>query len=232
LVPTIIQGGADVVELGVPFSDPLADGATIQRSTQRALEQGVTLTDCLDVSKRLRHEGVEAPLVLMGYMNPFMKYGLGRFFADAVASGVDGVICVDATLDEADELRAASEGVEIDLIQLVAPTTGEERLEHLLRTARGFVYCVSVAGTTGARGDLPATLPQLVSRVKAHTTLPVAVGFGVSKREHVASIGRLCEAAVVGSALVDVIETAPPDQLLTRVRGYVEDITGRRGTPK
>jgi tryptophan synthase alpha chain len=227
ILPALIEGGADIIELGVPFSDPLADGATIQRSTQRALEQGTTLNTCLELAATLRNQGFNAPLVLFGYMNPFLKYGLGRFFANAAASGVDGVIAVDATLDEAEELVEAANRSPLEMIQLVAPTTGEARLERLLKDAHGFVYCVSVAGTTGARGDLPASLPELVARVKRHTTLPVAVGFGVSKREHIASIGQLCEAAVIGSALVDVIESAPPDQLLTRVKAYVEDVTGR-----
>jgi tryptophan synthase alpha chain len=228
IVPAFISGGADIIELGVPFSDPLADGATVQRSTQHALEQGVSLSTCLQVTADLRVAGASAPIVLMGYMNPYLKYGLKRFFQNAQAAGVDGVIAVDATLDEAEELTEAANGIDIDLIQLVAPTTGDERLERLLKSATGFVYCVSVAGTTGARGELPASLPDLVARVKRHTNLPVAVGFGVSKREHVASIGRLCEAAVIGSALVDVIESGPPDQLTVRVREYLEDVTGRR----
>jgi tryptophan synthase alpha chain len=230
LVPAMVEAGADIVEVGVPFSDPLADGATIQRSTQRALEQGVTLADCIALVKRLRHAGVEVPLVMMGYMNPFLHYGLSAFFRDAVSAGVDGVIAVDATLDEADELRQASEGLDIDLIQLVAPTTSEERIENLLRGAQGFVYCVSVAGTTGARAELPADLPELVARVRRHTDLPIAVGFGVSKREHIASIGQVCEAAVVASAIVDTIESAPPEVMIARVQSYVEDITGRRKT--
>ena len=228
IVPALIEGGADILELGVPFSDPLADGATIQRSAERALKQGVSLDTCIEIVRRLRSAGTSAPLILFGYMNPFLKYGLKRFFQDAHLAGVDGVIAVDATLDEAEELIAAVEGIDIDLIQLVAPTTDDERLERLLKNASGFVYCVSVAGTTGARGDLPASLPDLVDRVKRHTKLPVAVGFGVSKPEHVASIGRLCEAAVIGSALVDVIESAPPDQLIRRVREFIEGVTGRR----
>ncbi len=232
LVPALAESGADVIELGIPFSDPLADGATIQRSTQQALEQGVTLQRCLDAVAALRSRGLKAPLVLFGYMNPFLRYGLGRFFTEAERAGVDGVIAVDATLDEAEELVQAAAPTEVELIQLVAPTTAEERMERLLRRAQGFVYCVSVAGTTGARGDLPASLPELVARVKRHTDLPVAVGFGVSKREHIASIGRLCEAAVIGSALVDVIESAPADQLLTRVKAYVEDVTGRQEVPR
>jgi tryptophan synthase alpha chain len=230
LVPALVEGGADLIELGVPFSDPLADGTTIQRSTFHALQQGVTLSTCLDVVATLRSRGVGVPLVLMGYLNPFLAYGLDRFFADAETAGVDGLIAVDATLDVADELTEAALGSPIDLIQLVAPTTTDERLRRLLPAATGFVYCVSVAGTTGARGDLPPSLPELVARVKRFTQLPVAVGFGVSKPEHVASIGRLCEAAVIGSALVEVIEHSPPERLVRRVRDYVEEITGRAGS--
>jgi len=229
LVPAAIEGGADLVELGIPFSDPLADGATIQRSTLHALEQGVTVATCIETAQALRSHGVTAPLVFMSYLNPLLAYGLDRFFVDAEHAGVDGLIAIDATLDEAEDLTSAAAGTNLDLIQLVAPTTSDERMARLLSRASGFVYCVSVAGTTGARGDLPATLPQLVARVKRHTTLPVAVGFGISKAEHVASIGRLCEAAVIGSALVDVIEHSPPDQLVRRVREYVEEVTGRAG---
>lgn len=231
IVPALIQGGADLVELGVPFSDPLADGATVQRSTLHALEQGVTVATCLETASALRSAGVQAPLIFMGYLNPFLSYGLDRFFQDAAAAGVDGLIAVDATIDEADEISEGARGVDLDLIQLVAPTTSDERLQRLLPSATGFVYCVSVAGTTGARGELPESLPRLVARVKRFTDIPVAVGFGVSKREHVASIGRLCEAAVIGSALVNVIERSPSEQLVQRVRHYVEEVTGRGGRP-
>jgi tryptophan synthase alpha chain len=229
IVAAMISGGADLIELGVPFSDPLADGATVQRATLHALSQGVTVRTCIETVETLRSRGAGVPLVLMGYINPLLSYGLGRFFADAASVGVDGLIAVDATLDEAEELGEAAAGSGIDLIQLVAPTTSDARLRQLLPGASGFIYCVSVAGTTGARGELPASLPALVARVKQMTNLPVAVGFGVSKREHVASIGRLCEAAVIGSALVDVIERSSPDDLVNQVREYVEEVTGRGG---
>lgn len=230
LVPALIEGGADIIELGVPFSDPLADGATVQRSTFQALQQGVTLRDCLDAVYKLRHQ-LQAPVVLMGYLNPLLSYGLERFFGDAASAGVDGLIVVDATLDEAEDVCAAADGSGIDLIQMVAPTTSEERMAALLRQAQGFVYCVSVAGTTGARAGLPPALPSLIERARRFTDLPIAVGFGVSRPEHVAYIGQLCEAAVIGSAIVDVIEHAPPDERVTRVREYVENVTGRRRAP-
>jgi tryptophan synthase alpha chain len=228
IVPALIEGGADIIELGFPFSDPVAEGPTIQRSSFHALQQGVTLGACIDLVARLRREGVVAPLVLMGYLNPLLSYGPARFYADAAAAGVDGLIVVDATVDEAEEIHAAAAAVGLDPIQLIAPTTTDERLERLLPGASGFIYCVSVTGVTGARGELSAALPELVARVRRRTDLPIAVGFGVSKREHVASIGQLCEAAVIGSAIVDVIDHAPPGECVTRVREYVEEVTGRR----
>ncbi|MGI8554658.1 MAG: tryptophan synthase subunit alpha [Dehalococcoidia bacterium] len=228
IVTALVEGGADVIELGVPFSDPLADGATIQRSTYHALQQGVTLATCLQVTAGLRRAGVVAPIVFMGYYNPLLAYGLGAFFPDAAAAGVDGLIVVDSPIDEADGLREEASKAGIDLIQMIAPTTSEDRIAALLSNASGFVYCVSIAGTTGARGALPETLPDFIARVRRHTKLPIAVGFGVSRFEHVASIGRLCEAAAIGSAIVDVIERAQPGEYAAKVREYVEEVTGRR----
>lgn len=228
IVPALLDGGADIIELGFPFSDPIGEGPTIQRSSYHALQQGVTLGACIDVAAQLRSRGVQAPLVLMGYLNPLLSYGPARFYADAAAAGIDGLIVVDATADEAEEIHTEAAGAGLDPIQLVAPTTTDERLARLLPSASGFVYCVSVTGVTGARGELPASLPALVARVRRHTDLPIAVGFGVSKAEHVASIGQLCEAAVIGSAIVDVIEEAPPGERVRRVREYVEEVTGRR----
>jgi tryptophan synthase alpha chain len=228
LVPALVAGGADVVELGVPFSDPLADGATIQRSTYRALEQGVTVCTCLDVVSTLRQRGVTVPLVFMSYLNPLLAHGLDRFFTDAQAVELDGLILIDVPLEEGGEIRELARAANIDVIQLIAPTTPEDRVEQLLHDATGFVYCVSVAGTTGARTELPPELPQLIARLRRHTSLPIAVGFGVSRPEHVASIGKVCEAAVIGSAIVDLIERTPADEREHKVRDYVEEVTGRR----
>ena len=227
IVPALFTGGADVVELGVPFSDPLADGATVQRSTHRALEQGITLRICLETTLRLRNSGVDGPLVFMSYLNPLLAYGMERFFRDAQRASLDGLILVDTPLEEAEEIRKEARAAGIDLIQLIAPTTPEERVSRMVRSATGFVYCVSVAGTTGARDDLPPELPELVARIRRHTGLPIAVGFGVSRAEHVASIGQVCEAAVIGSAIVDLIEQTPASERLDKVRRYVEEVTGR-----
>jgi tryptophan synthase alpha chain len=228
LAEALVAGGADLIELGVPFSDPLADGATIQRAGWHALEQGVTPWTCIDVARRLRDRGVEVPLLLMGYYNPWLASGLDTFAARAAEAGIDGLICIDLPPEEADELSAVCRPRGIDLVFLVAPTTTDQRLSSIAKAASGFVYCVSVAGTTGARGDLPRELPAFIKRVRQHTDLPLAVGFGISKPEHVAQIGQLCEAAVIGSAIIDQIDAAAPGECSEKVRGYVEVVTGRR----
>jgi len=230
LVHCFVAGGADLVELGVPFSDPLADGATIQRASQHALQQGVTPWTCLDVVKRLRAEGVTLPLILMGYYNPWLQAGLERYIAAAATAGVDGFIAVDLPPEEAGDMKALTTAHNQDLIFLVAPTSSDERLEAVARLASGFLYCVSVTGVTGARAQLNEELPAFIARVRRHTDLPLAVGFGISRPEHVARIGELCEAAVVASAIIDLFDAAPPEERLGRVRDFVEAITGRRRT--
>jgi tryptophan synthase alpha chain len=228
LVRALLDGGADAIELGVPFSDPLADGATIQRSTFAALEQGVTPADVLAMVRALRDQGVDAPLLTMGYVNPLVAYGLDRFGKDAAAAGLDGMICVDLPPEEAEPMRAMCRANAMNLIFLVAPTSTDERLARVATLASGFIYCVSVTGTTGARAGVSAELPEFIARVRRHTDLPLAVGFGVSRPEHVAQIGQLCEAAVIGSAIIEAIDRAPPEQRAESVRAYVEVVTGRQ----
>jgi tryptophan synthase alpha chain len=228
LVRALVDGGADLIELGVPFSDPLADGTTVQRATHAAVEAGVTLADVLAVCGTLREHGLETPLIAMTYLNPILSYGLARFAEDAAKNGLDGVIPVDVPPEEGEPLKAALAAHALDIIYLVAPTSSDARVARVAEAASGFVYCVSVAGTTGARSALPEDLPTFIARVRRHTELPLAVGFGVSRPEHVASIGQLCEAAVIGSAIIDVIDQAPPEQRVERLRAYVEVVTGRR----
>jgi tryptophan synthase alpha chain len=175
----------------------------------------------------VRATGIEAPLVAMGYLNPLLAYGLERFAADGAEAGLDGVIPVDVPPEEGGPLKAALAAHDLDVIYMLAPTSTEARVARVAEVASGFVYCVSVAGTTGVRDQLPADLPEFIARVRRHTDLPLAVGFGVSRREHVARIGQLCEAAVIGSAIIDVVEQAPPDQRAARLRAYVETVTGR-----
>ena len=228
LVPALIEGGADVIELGVPFSDPLAEGPTIQRSSHHALEQGVTPAACLDVVAGLRAQGVEAPIVLMGYYNPLLSYGLEEFCRDAAAAGADGIIAVDLPPEESHPLRDACRQHGIDLIYLLAPTSTDGRIELVAGLASGFVYCVSVTGVTGAREELPAGLSAFVNRVRARTPLPVAVGFGISKPKHFRAVARIADAAVIGSAIIDEIDRSDPSERVGKVKRYAEVVTGRR----
>ena len=228
LAPALVEGGASIIEMGIPFSDPLADGATIQRASFHALRQGVTPAVCLDVVARLRRQGVQAPLVLMGYYNPLLAYGIEPFARDAAAAGADGLIVVDLPPEESEPLRRACRAHGLRLIYLLAPTSSEERIRKVARVASGFVYCVSLTGTTGARRELPRGLKAFIERVRCHTPLPIAVGFGISKPKHFRAIGRIAEAAVIGSAIIDEIDRADPSQQVVRVREYAEVVTGRR----
>ena len=200
--------GADVVELGYPFSDPMAEGPTIQLASQRSLAARTTLAGVLDVVRRFRIGEAQTPVVLMGYLNPLLSHGLERFAADAAAAGVDGLIVVDCPPEEADPLADALDAAGVALIRLTAPTTDDARLAVVARRTSGFVYYVSVAGVTGVgAADADAVAPA-VARVRAATGLPVAVGFGIRTPELAAAIARVADAAVVGSALVDEIVRA------------------------
>ena len=197
--------GADIVELGMPFSDPMADGPTIQASSQRALENGVRLADVLNMVVELRAE-TDVPIILFSYLNPLFRYGIDRLAADAAPAGVDGILVTDAVDDEADEIGAALRKHDLDLISLVAPTTTEARLEKIAERSSGFIYAVARAGVTGARNEMSKAAEGLVRRVRKFTDLPVAVGFGISTSEQIEDVWRYADAAVVGSAIVAEIE--------------------------
>jgi tryptophan synthase alpha chain len=229
-VRALVEGGADMLELGAPFSDPLADGTTIQRSNLVALQHGVTTRTCLEAVRQLRAGGLEIPILLMGYYNPILAYGPEAFAADAAAAGVDGLIIVDLPPEESGSLQEACRVRGLDLVYLLAPTSTPERTALVARQASGFIYCVSVTGVTGARSSLPPELPAFVEGVRRQTMLPLAVGFGISRREHVEAVGRIAEIAVVGSALIDVIEGSPAEEREERLRAYVEVLAGRRGS--
>jgi tryptophan synthase alpha chain len=230
IVPALIEGGADVIELGVPFSDPLADGPKVQKASFHALEQGVTVKTCLEVVRKLREGGVEAPIVPMGYYNPLLAYGLARFTKDAAEAGVDGLIVVDLPPEESDEMLAACEAAGLRLIYLVAPTSTEERIREVAKRASGFVYCVSVTGVTGERDEIAPGLAEFVGRVRNATNLPIAVGFGISQPKHFEAVARIADAAVIGSAIIDEIARSDPSEQSERLKSYAEVVTGRRGT--
>ena len=227
-VRALIEGGADVIELGVPFSDPLAEGKTIQKSSAKALLNGVTPSICLDVAGRLRSEGIEAPLVLMGYYNPILAYGTEEFAGDASDAGVDGLIVVDLPPEESDRMRQACLENGLRLIYLLTPTSTEERIAQVAELASGFVYCVSLTGVTGARDELAANLEPFIARVRRLVPLPIAVGFGISQPKHFQSVGRIADAAVIGSAIIDEIDRSDPSDQAARLKRYAEVVTGRR----
>ena len=208
IVLALAEAGADVIELGVPFSDPLADGPTIQRASERALRSGTTLAGVLELVARLRKR-TDVPLVLFSYFNPVLQMGVEKFADTAARAGADGVLITDLTPEEAGDYRRAVRARALDTIFLAAPTSTDARLERIAESSSGFLYLISRTGVTGAREALPDDLPALVRRARAKTALPIAVGFGISQPGHVSILGGLADAAVVGSALVEEIERAP-----------------------
>ena len=198
--------GADIVELGLPFSDPMADGPSIQRAAIRALTKGMKLSGVLDLVRRFRETDAATPIVLMGYLNPLLSRGLDAFAADAAAAGVDGLIVVDCPPEEAEPLADALDGAGLDLIRLATPTTDAARLRVVARRTSGFVYYVSVTGVTGGKSARAADIAEAVARVREASGLPVAVGFGIRTPEQARDVARVADAAVVGSALVDIVE--------------------------
>lgn len=205
LVPALARAGADIIELGVPFSDPIADGPVIQRASQRALRQTSSIAAILDAVKDMRRE-VSVPIVIFSYLNPLLQFGVKRFAQAAAAANVDGVLLTDLPLEEAGDFAEALSANGIDLISLISPTSSENRLRVIANRASGFLYAVSRTGVTGTRDKLSLETEQLVTRVRAYTDLPVAVGFGISNAAQVAEVWRYADAAVVGSAIVSEIE--------------------------
>lgn len=230
--------GADIIELGIPFSDPMADGPAIQASSQRALRAGQTLRRTLGMVAAFRQADGETPIVLMGYYNPIYSYGPAAFVADAKKAGVDGLIVVDLPPEEADELFMPAAAVGIDPIMLATPTTDETRLPRILDHARGFLYYVSITGVTGTRAVDADDVETAVDRIRRHTDLPIAVGFGIRTLEQAAAVAASADAAVVGSALVgEVARSLGPDgtpqrPLVDRVIGLVSSLAqGVRSAP-
>lgn len=228
--------GADVIELGMPFTDPMADGPSIQKAALRALKAGATLSRVLAMVRDLRKQDTTTPVVLMGYYNPILAYGVARFCTDAAASGVDGLIVVDVPPEEADEIEPHAKEQGLDLIRLVAPTTDDARLPRVLAATSGFVYYVSITGITGTRSATAEDLAAAIPRIRAHTALPVCIGFGIRTPAQAATAARIAEGAVVGTALVDTLaasldeqDRARPDtvrQVLDQVRALAEAVHG------
>ena len=228
--------GADIIELGFPFSDPMAEGPPIQRAALRGLKAGLTLKGTLDLARAFREGDADTPLILMGYLNPIESYGHAAFARDAAEAGVDGVIVVDCPPEEADPLTDALDAAELSLIRLATPTSDDARLELIARRTSGFVYYVSVAGVTGVKEAQSASVAPAVERVRKASGLPVAVGFGVKTAERAAEIARVADAVVAGSVLVDEVAaaleagTSPVTAVLARVKALGDAVRGARVT--
>ena len=232
--------GADLIEIGMPFSDPMADGPIIQEAGQRALKRGMTLWRTLDLVRELRRLDEATPIVLMGYYNPIYRYGPGAFARDAVAAGIDGVIVVDLPPEEDAELTAPAHAAGLDFVRLATPTSGEARLPQIVEHASGFIYYVAIAGITGTRSAAAADVAAAVARLRRFTPLPVAVGFGIRTPAQAADVARAADAAVVGSSLVQCLalnlnpdSTAKPglvDAILAEVRALAQGVRNARKT--
>ncbi len=216
-----IDNGADVIELGVPFSDPLADGPVIQRASERAVAKGTRLTDVLGIAKEIRAARPEAGLILFSYLNPVIRLGLKEFAAKAKEAGADGVLLTDMIVEEAAEYLEAMQANDLAPVFLAAPTSPDARLKAIAESSKGFVYAISRTGITGTQSHLTSDASDVVTRLKKFTSLPVAVGFGVSNAEHVKAVGEFADAAVVGSAIVQLIEKTEPKEAAAAVGKFV-----------
>jgi tryptophan synthase alpha chain len=216
-----IDNGADVIELGVPFSDPLADGPVIQRASERAVAKGTRLSDVLAVAKELRASRPQAGLILFSYLNPVVRMGMKEFCAKAAEAGADGVLLTDMIVEEAAEYLEAMHAYKLAPVFLAAPTSPDARLKAIAENSKGFVYAISRTGITGTQSSLTSDASQVVTRLRQFTKLPIAVGFGVSNAEHVRAVGEFADAAVVGSAIVQLIEKTEPKEAAAAVGKFV-----------
>ncbi|KAG2420176.1 tryptophan synthase [Aspergillus terreus] len=224
-------GGADIIELGLPFTDPIADGPTIQKSNLKALQNGVTITSMLEMVRSARRKGLKAPVLFMGYYNPILQYGESKLLADCMEAGVNGFIIVDLPPEEAVRFRNGCMKTGLSYVPLIAPSTTEDRMKALCNMADSFIYLVSRMGVTGATGTLNSDLPTLIQRVKELSgNVPVAVGFGISTRDHFLSVTSIADGAVIGSQVITILENAPAGQAARAVEDYCSQITQRRVT--
>ena len=226
IVLKLEESGADIVEIGVPFSDPMADGPTIQLASERALENNVSLRDVLETVQKIRKNS-EVPIIIFGYYNPFYIYGLEKFAQDAKKAGVDGVLVVDLPPEEAGEFKQFLDAKDVDLIFLLAPTSNEERIELVSKNASGFIYLVSVTGVTGSRPNMDYSLENLTHTISDSSKLPVGIGFGVSSPDQAREISSFADAVIVGSALVKIIEKNGnnKEELLKEVKSFISSLS-------
>jgi tryptophan synthase alpha chain len=226
VVPLLAENGCDIIELGIPFSDPLADGVTIQKSSFHALQNGVTPRLCLELAGQLSQK-VDIPLIFMTYYNPVLKYGLDKFSTACADAGISGIIIPDLPPDEGSDLEATSQGQGLDLIYLLAPTSTEERIRLAAERSRGFIYLVSITGVTGARDRLPADLEAFVTRVRKLATQPLCVGFGISTPEQAGQIARIADGVIVGSRIIQLMEKdeefSPVAELVRGLRKTIDN---------
>jgi tryptophan synthase alpha chain len=219
-----IDAGAAVIELGVPFSDPLADGPVIQRASERAVARGTRLKDVLALASEIRSARSAAGLVIFSYLNPILRYGLHKFANEAAAAGADGVLVTDLVVEEAGEYLTEMERVKLSPIFLAAPTSPDERLQAITANSKGFVYAISRVGVTSAQATLSSDAAALVARIRRWTSLPVAVGFGISNAQHVAQVAEFADAAVIGSAIVELIERSTAETAPAEVARFIKGL--------
>lgn len=217
-----IDAGADVIELGIPFSDPLADGPVIQRAMDRAVHHGVSLADVLALAKEIRAARPESGIILFGYINPILHYGLAKFVDAAAAAGADGVLVTDLIVEEAAEYLAEMKRANLAPVFLAAPTSPDARLKAIAENSRGFIYAISRVGITGAQTTMSSDAASLVARIRQFTQLPIAVGFGISNAGHVAEVAKFADAAVIGSAIVELIERSTTGSAAAEVAKFIQ----------
>ncbi len=224
LIVNISNSGGDIIELGIPFSDPLADGITIQKTNFRALQNGINLSKCLEMVTKLRKNCFNTPLIFMGYFNPFLNYGIEKFIEDGSIAGIDGIIIPDLPLEESGYLKAKLEKKDIYLINLLSPTSSETRIQNVCKDAKGFIYCVSIAGVTGARSQLSENLPKLIKKIRKYTKLPILVGFGISTKEDVDEIYKFADGVIVGSALLNAIGDSESEEAISKANSFIKQL--------
>jgi tryptophan synthase alpha chain len=227
-----IDAGADVIELGVPFSDPLADGPVIQRASERAVARGTRLADVLAICREIRDARPQAGIILFSYLNPVIRMGMPEFARAAKAAGADGVLLTDMIVEEASEYLEVMRANDLAPVFLAAPTSPDDRLRAIAEHSRGFVYAISRVGITGTQTELAADAEQLVRRLKQFTELPIALGFGISNAEHIRAVSTFADAAVVGSAVVSLVERTPPEQAAAAVGEFVRSLRENDGSPQ